>query len=278
MSDAPETVVDTTSDAPVTDEGTGQEVAEAPTPDTETEYSLDDLLGLSNDDFAELTDDANHKGMKPLSHWLEHVPEDVRKHLGNLRSSYTRKTQALANERNELRAELEREREALTMERAALYNGKAAKNAATLAADTTEFDMFDPEGMKKEIQRQAAIMMQEMLKPAQEELVVEQRKVELERFASANPELKQDEYRMPIAEMLQARPELKLEDAFYIVKAKIDAGKAATERAELAEQRSRRKTSFAKTSTGSASRPGGTPAFKDAWSAFQYHRDQAAKK
>lgn len=278
---ADETVIeDNTSDAPETTEAGPEAVAEEATApaEEEVEYSLDDLLGVSSEDYPELADDANHTGMKPLGHWLKHVPEDVRKHLGNLRSSYTKKTQALAAERNALKAELEAERAALAKERAALYNGETAKRTAELANDETEFNIFDPDGMKQEIQRQAAIMLQQMIAPAQEQLAVDQRRVELNRFMDANPELKSDEYRLPVAEMLKSRPELKLEDAYYIVKAKVDSEKAAKERAELAEQRSRRKSSFAKTATGSASTPAGKPVFKDAWSAFQYHRDQQSKK
>jgi ElaB/YqjD/DUF883 family membrane-anchored ribosome-binding protein len=58
--------------------------------------SIDDLLELTEEDFAEFGDEANHKGMKPLHEWMEHIPEDVRKHIGNLRASYTQKTQELA--------------------------------------------------------------------------------------------------------------------------------------------------------------------------------------
>ena len=132
--------------------------------------------------------------------------------------------------------------------------------------------------MRAEIQRQAATMLSQMLQPAQEQLQVEQRKVELRHFASEHPEIKSDEYRMPIAKMLQERPELRLEDAFYIVKAKVDSAVASTERAALEEQRQRRKTAFGKTSSGSASTPSGVPQFKSAWESYQWHKNNQAKK
>jgi hypothetical protein len=270
-----ETVItDNTSPEVETDSGVVQ--AEDTNTETETpeqEYSLDDLLKMSREDYDEFDDEAQHKGMQPLSHWMKHVPADVRKHLANIRADYTRKTQSLSEERNALQAELTKEREQLAMERRSLYSGDMAKRTAELASDETKFDLFDEEGMQKEIQRQAAKMLNQMLKPAQEQLQVEHRKMELHRFADEHPEIKSDDYRMPIAKMLQDRPELRLEDAYFIVKAKVDSEKATSERAELEAQRSRRKQAFSKTSSGTASKPAGTPKFKNAWEAFQYHRD-----
>ena len=79
--------------------------------ETETQeeqlLTIDELLELGEEDYEEFTDDANHKGMKPLHEWMQHIPEDARKHVANIRSSYTRKTQELA----EMRKQLEVERE-----------------------------------------------------------------------------------------------------------------------------------------------------------------------
>ena len=70
------------------------EAVEASAPVVE-DLTIDDLLNLGADADPLFTDDANHKGMKPLHEWVGHLPEDVRKHVANLRSSYTRKTQEL---------------------------------------------------------------------------------------------------------------------------------------------------------------------------------------
>ena len=45
-----------------------------------------------------------------------------------------------------------------------------------------EYDLYTPEGMQSEIKRQAAQMLQEMMKPAQEEMQVKQRRMQLETF------------------------------------------------------------------------------------------------
>jgi hypothetical protein len=232
--------------------------------------TIDEILKLNENDFSEFKDDANHKGMKPLHHWMKNIPEDVRKHIANLRADYSRKTQALALEKQEV----EKLRGELYATRDGVLNGPLAKMVKDVDTQA-EYDLFDNEGMKKEIQRQASLMLQEMLRPAQEEVQAQQRRIQLERFKTENPELTSDEYRLPIAKMLQERPELKLEDAFYIVKAKVDGLKLKAREAELQAQKTSRAQTLKKTSTGSNVTPSGTPKFKDAYEAYLYHKSMS---
>jgi len=240
---------------------------ETPTSD-ELDLTIEEIIKLNEGDFPEFKDDAQHKGMKPLAHWMQHVPEDVRKHIANLRADYSRKTQALSAERKEI----ERLREEIVNTKAGVIDGPLAKMVKDVDTQA-EYDLFDPDGMKNEIKRQATLMLQEMLKPAQEQVQAEQRKFALERFKAENPELTQPEFRGPILQMLQERPELKLEDAFYIVKAKIDATKLAEERKRISEQKSSRAATLSKSGGGSTVTPKGTPKFKSAWDAYQYHKN-----
>jgi hypothetical protein len=263
MLDNTETVVDDTSVA--------QEVEATETPNSdELDLTIDELIKLNSENFKEFTEDANHKGMKPLAHWMQHVPEDVRKHIANLRADYSRKTQSLSQERKEI----ERLRQELTNTKSGVIDGPLAKLVSQVDTEV-EHDLFDPEGMKKEIQRQAALMLQEMLRPAQEQVQAEQRKLQLEKFKSENPELTQPEYRGQILQLLQDRPELKLEDAFYIVKAKVDSVKIAEERAKNAERKQQHASTLQKTGGGSAVSPKGTPKFKNAYDAYLYHKQQS---
>ncbi|TFH22989.1 hypothetical protein E4G67_03690 [Candidatus Bathyarchaeota archaeon] len=256
------------TETPVEDTSVAQESEATETPDyDELDLTIDEIIKLNSQDFEEFTDDAQHKGMKPLAHWMQHVPPDVRKHIANLRADYSRKTQTLSNERKEI----ERLREELTNTKSGVLDGPLTKIVAAVDMEA-EHDIFDPEGMKAEIQRQAALMLQSMLKPAQEQVQAEQRKMALERFKAENPELTQPEYRAPILQMLQERPELKLEDAFYIVKAKIDSTKISEERARLSQQKTDRASTLQKIGGGSAASPKGTPKFKSAWDAYQYHK------
>ena len=59
---------------------------EVETQSDELDLTIDEIIKLNESDFPEFADDANHKGMKPLQHWMQHVPEDVRKHIANLRA------------------------------------------------------------------------------------------------------------------------------------------------------------------------------------------------
>jgi len=236
--------------------------------------TIEELLGLNEDDYEEFTEDANHKGMKPLHEWMGHIPEDVRKHVANIRSSYTRKTQELA----EMRKALEAERAELMRQQDMSVNNPFLARAEQELANEQEYDLYTPEGMQAEIKRQAAQMLKEMMKPAQEEIQIKQRRMQLESFKTENPELMDDAYRLPVAQMLQDRPELKLEDAFYIVKAKVDAQKLKAEREQIANQKSQRRETLRKTSSGKSVTPSGTPKFRDAWEAYQYHKSLNSKK
>lgn len=236
--------------------------------------TIEELLGINEEDYEEFTEDANHKGMKPLHEWMQHIPEDVRKHVANIRSSYTRKTQEIA----EMRKALEAERMELQRQQDNALNNPFLKRAEEELAKDEEYDIYTTEGMQAEIKRQAAQMLKEMMKPAQEEMQMKQRRMQLEQFKADNPQLMEDDYRLPVAQMLQDRPELRLEDAYYIVKAKVDAEKLKVERAEVAKQKSSRRETLRKTSGGKSVSPSGTPKFRNAWEAYQYHKAQQAKK
>ena len=236
--------------------------------------TIEELLGLNEDDYDEFTEDANHKGMKPLHEWMQHIPEDVRKHVANIRSSYTRKTQELS----EMRKALDSERSELMRQQDHAVNNPFLKRAEEELVTDEEYDLYTPEGMQKEIKRQAAQMLQEMMKPAQEEMQIKQRRMQLEQFKTENPDLMDDQYRLSVAQMLQERPELRLEDAFYIVKSKVDSQKLKVEREQVAKQRSTRRETLRKTSGGKSVTPTGTPKYRDAWEAYQYHKALNSKK
>ena len=277
----------TTSGSETVEDTTVETAEDVETVETDTDVSddsgavaeeelmtIEELLGLNEDDYEEFTEDANHKGMKPLHEWMGHIPEDVRKHVANIRSSYTRKTQELA----EMRKALEAERAELMRQQDMSVNNPFLARAEQELANEQEYDLYTPEGMQAEIKRQAAQMLKEMMKPAQEEIQIKQRRMQLESFKTENPELMDDAYRLPVAQMLQERPELKLEDAFYIVKAKVDAQKLKAEREQIANQKSQRRETLRKTSSGKSVTPSGTPKFRDAWEAYQYHKSLNSKK
>ena len=231
--------------------------------------TIDDLLGITEDDDVLFTEgDSSHTGMRPLHELLKHLPEDARKHLANMRSNYTQKTQSLADERRtieKLKAEL------ISTKEAGL-NSKILDETAQYITDE-KHDIYSDEGMKAEIKKQAALMLKEMMAPAQEKLALEKNQHRVESFKAEHPEMMTEEYRMPIAKMLMSRPELSLEDAYYIVSAKISTEQNRNQIAENKNRKTTRKSVISKTSTGSNAQPKGAPKFKNAWEAYVFHRD-----
>ena len=237
-------------------EGTGDGVE---SPD-DFDVDLDELV---NTDFGD--DNAmqgQHKGLN-YHEVLKHIPENGRKVIQNLRSSYTQKTQEIA----ELKRSIEAEREELNRQRELLSNSDFAMQVNQLAQQQPQHDAWSDEGLEERINQKAALMMQKMLSPLQQDLEVQKRQVQLESFKSKNPDLVSEEVRLPVAKLLMQRPELKLEDAYYIVKAQ-----QMSDRTEQTRQST--KQVLKKTSTGTAVNSAQPPKFTDAWSAYQWHKSQ----
>lgn len=228
------------------------------------DVSLDELIGADFGDDPIMN--GTHKGIPDYRKILEHIPENGKKLVQNLRSSYTQKTQEIA----QVRRELEAEKAELARQRALLSESDFARNVRELATKQPEHDAWSDEGLQERINLQAAKMMQEMLTPLQQDLEAQRRQVSLDNFKSQHPDLTSDEIRMPVAQLLMSRPELKLEDAYYIVRGQIT-------KQENEQARKIQKEALLKTSTGNAVRNSQPPKFKDAWSAFQWHKANGVK-
>jgi len=267
---APAQTASSTTGAPVQTQNTGINGAqppsgEAPAASTaegaeeDLSMSLDELVGSQYDDHPELK--GGHKGLPDYKKILEHLPENGRKLLGNLRASYTTKTQELADARRELEAE----RAQLLRDRQLMTESEWAQGVRAQAAAPLQHDAWSDEGLQERINKQAAEMMQKMLSPLQQDLESQRRQVSLDSFKAQHPDLISDDIRMPVARMLMDRPELKLEDAYFIVK-----GQVARQQTDAVKAVQRE--TLKKTSTGNAVRNGEPPKFKDAWTAYQYHK------
>ena len=232
--------------------------------DEDYELSLDELVGADYDDHPELK--GGHKGLPDYKKILEHLPENGRKLLGNLRASYTQKTQEIAD----LRKQLEAERVQLERDRKLMTESEFAQHVRAQAAAPLQHDAWSDEGLQERINKQAAQMMQQMLTPLQQDLEAQRRQVALDAFKGQHPDLTSDEIRMPVAKLLMDRPELKLEDAYYIVK-----GQVSRQTSEAV--RTAQRETLKKTSTGNAVRNAAPPKFKDAWTAYQWHKTNGGK-
>lgn len=204
-----------------------------------------------------------HKGLKPYNEILQHLPEDARKLVSNLRAMSTQKTQEVAEQRRAL----DTERANLIKERELLLGGGFQKQINDLASKPIEHDAWSEEGMQQRIQQEAAKMFQQMLNPLQMELEQAKRGAQLEAFKSANPDLLT--YKDDIAKLLISREDLKLEDAYYIVKGQ----KAAEYSGKEKEAAKARVSATNKTSVGQNLNGVTVPKFKDAWESYQWFKN-----
>ena len=235
-------------------------------------FNLEDLLSadFSEDEIMSTT----HRDLPSYQEVMKHLPENGRKLISNLRAMTTRKTQEVA----EIRRQLEAERAAVAAERQALYNGEFAQRVNELAATPDEgIDPYTDEGMQAMIQKQAALMFQEMMEPVQQDMKLQQRQIALDAFKRENPDIADPEVRVEVAKLLQARNELKLEDAYYIVKAKMDRNKLEQLERDRINKKNEQRAAWQKTSNGAASKPKGSPKFRNAWEAYQYHKQNGVK-
>jgi hypothetical protein len=275
---------DTTSDVTESTPVTSEEATNGNTPvepqDT-TEDVSDDFLesfnleALLNADFSgDEIMSTTHKGLPEYNEILKHLPENGRKLISNLRSMTTKKTQEVAD----IKRDLEQKLVALEHERKALYSGQFAKNVDTLAAEPeTPHDLFSDTGMEGKIKQEAAKLFQQMLKPMQEEMYVNTRTAALETFKRDNPDLMDPEIKIEVARLLRDRSELKLEDAYFITKAKLDRSKLQELETENRLQRDKNKQAWEKTSNGSNVGKTSSPQFRDAWESYQYHKANGIK-
>jgi hypothetical protein len=230
------------------------------------DISLDELIGSAYDDHPELK--GGHKGLPDYKKKiLEHLPENGRKLVGNLRASYTQKTMEIST----LKQQLESERAALARDRELMTKSEFAQKVAEQASKPLEHDAWSDEGLQERIDQKAAQMMQQMLAPLQQDLATQSRQVALDSFKTKHPDLTSDDMRMPVARLLMDRPELRLEDAYYIVK-----GQVAKE--QSAAVKTAQRETLMKTSTGNAVRSAEAPKFKDAWTAYQWHKAHGSAK
>jgi Skp family chaperone for outer membrane proteins len=232
--------------------------------DEDYDLSLDELINADFGDDPVMR--GTHRGIPDYKKVLEHIPENGRKLVQNLRASYTQKTQEISD----LRKALEGERAQLERDRKLMTESEFAQQVRQLAAAPLQHDAWSDEGLQERINKQAAEMMQRMLQPLQQDLDTQRRQVALDSFKTQHPDLTSEEIRLPVARLLMDRPELKLEDAYFIVK-----GQVSRQQTDAVRQAQR--DTLKKTSTGNAVRNAAPPKFKDAWTAYQWHKTNGGK-
>lgn len=169
---------------------------------------------------------------------VEALPEDARKLIANLRDDYRAKTTDISKQRRELEST-----------QAAWLAGQEAK-LKEQAGIPDDIDIFSSDGLQKFVEAKVAAAMLEAQQPLRAKLASDTRRVELETFRSAHPDI--DNYKSRIVQLLSSGEAQKPEQAYWIArgegagaKEQALAGEVVALKAKEAEQARTRLGKFA---------------------------------
>lgn len=239
--------------------------AESNTPTTEAApvqtsaaFDLDSILHEYLGEEAEST--TNHSlNTKEV---LETLPPEALKLIQNLRSDYSKKTQALSKQRNELA-----EREQSWLER----QEEVLRSKMSLPED---FDIYGENGIQSYIQAQVAQALLEAQQPLREAHETAKLREEVTEFKRAHPDM--ENYKEAIvAEMLKDNS-LDIKKAYFLVRGREAEKELSNMKAQLEMAKVDRVNAARKVGTGGmAGRP--EPQFKNARQAYEFYKTQAAR-
>ena len=198
---------------------------------------------VSIDNLTEVTtlDDGGHKGID-YNRVIGSLPDEAKNLLSNMRADYTRKTQELANQRNELSA----------LQQSLIKGAEASDMDEVANRETVQLDPYDTQSFEAKIQQEVAKRLQEMMAPMREEQVRMTRRAQLDKFKTDNPDLM--DYKADVAKLLQTNQNISLEDAYNIVKGRTLTEKNKQLQKELDTRTSRMRDVGLKLSQGSNAR------------------------
>jgi len=200
-------------------------------PKTPDNISIEDLQG------AQLPE-GEHKGID-YNRVLKELPEDAQKLLANIRSSFTKKTQEIAEERRQMQAQME-----------ALAKTGFSEKLKETAERQTELDPYDPKSFELRIQEEVARRMREMVQPLEEQYKLDQIKMRYEKFKAENPDLMEPAIKTGVKQLLDENPALDLPTAYKLVKAEALIKQQNEQATELAHLRDAARQFGLKTSNG----------------------------
>lgn len=199
--------------APTPDSGVDAAPQEPAPESSQPDHRLDELL-TANIDEPIFSSGENYKGMN-YQEVVRELPDDAKKIIANLRSSYTRKTQELAEQQKIMQQHVEE----IQANRSALFNSEFNKNIEeTAATDKKDVDPFNPKTIEERIQQEVAKRMQDMLKPMKQAHQLQQQKMKLDAFKRDHPDL--DGMKKDVAKVLMDHKGMNLEQAYWVVKGK----------------------------------------------------------
>lgn len=201
-----------------------QETAQQPS----QESSIDDLLSADIPDPI-FKSEENYTGIN-YQDVVQSLPDDAKKIIANLRSSYTKKTQELAEQQKIMKQHVEE----ITAQRKAMFDSDFYSNIQQQASqENKDLDPYDPKSFESRIQNEVAKRMQEMLKPMKQAQELQQQKYALETFKREHPDL--ESMKKEVASVLMQNEHMNLEQAYWVVKGKNFKQKASSNTKSLVD-------------------------------------------
>lgn len=199
--------------APTSDSGVEAAPQESASKASQPDHRLDELLTAEIEEPI-FSSGENYKGMN-YQEVVRELPDDAKKIIANLRSSYTRKTQELAEQQKIMQQHVDE----IQANRSALFNSEFNKNIEeTAATDKKDVDPFNPKTIEERIQQEVAKRMQDMLKPMKQAHQLQQQKMKLDSFKRDHPDL--DGMKKEVAKVLMDHKGMNLEQAYWVIKGK----------------------------------------------------------
>ncbi len=225
------------------------------------ELSLDALIDqkFSSPEFQSQTPHTNIN----FASVIDALPEDARKLVHNLREDYRKKTTELSQKTKELQS---REQSLLSKD--------THERLAALSNLPEDVDLYNPDGLAKYIEAQAAKQLQSLLEPARQAQALESRKSQLDTFRAQNPDF--ETYKSGIVELIESGTVSNAEDGYYLLKGRAARAEAEVSQRELEAYKKAAREAGMKVSTGSNAQ-NVTPKFTNAYDAYQWRKNNPGK-
>ena len=239
--------------APVTESAPEQEAAPATEePKEEATPSIDEFAAEKLEDEI-FQSEEDYKGVDYKAVMQDLSPE-AKKLFHNLRSSFTKKTQSISDQKKAL----ENAKAALHAREKALFDSDFYKSVSEKAAvENKEFDPYDTSSFESRIEQEVAKRMTEMMEPMRQAHVLQQQKHKLETFKAQHPDL--ESMKTEIVDVLKEHKHMNLEQAYWQVKGRKLAEDMKTQESEMANYKKVAREAGLKVGGASRGSLGGIP-------------------
>ena len=236
--------------APAIESAPEQEAA--PATEEEATPSIDEFAAEKLDDEI-FKSEEDYKGVDYKAVMQDLSPE-AKKLFHNLRSSFTKKTQSLSDQKKAL----ENAKAALHAREKALFESDFYKSVSEKAVvENKDFDPYDTKSFESRIEQEVAKRMTEMMEPMRQAHVLQQQKHKLEQFKAQHPDL--ETFKGEIVDVLKEHKHMNLEQAYWQVKGRKLAEDMKTQEADLANYKKVAREAGLKVGGASRGSVGGVP-------------------